>query len=481
MQKPVELTWNNPKCLGDVPSKRSGHSFTIIGDYGYLFGGSDFRKPSGPNNELYKVDMLSGDFYWIKKENNQKCPPPRSHHTAIEYGSKIVIFGGFKNSHIRYNDVWIYDTITEEWNQPPLGITTTKENGETSFEKEWPGIPLPRGSHTATLIQEKYMLIFGGYGGSGYARRDFNDVNILDLESWEWRTIECSGDIPEARSGHQAAAVQNNLYIIGGWNSMAQFNSIHILDLKTNVWKLASVTGDIGPPRWNMSAVSVCAVPHWKIFIFGGNSGDLNDISTNPQGDYRNDLVVLDTGSLHCTKPDVVGPLPAPRGETEMVYDPKFNRLLLYGGWANRWYGDTFTCKISDIVGPPYAISSISPKIGPLTGGTCVEISGIGFKSGGSQVIVRLACSKGFIETSGEIVDNQTIKFETPNYEKYGVTDVEIRLSIGGKALSISTASFSFFSVTSCDTTVVFGPAILNGVVARYPSTAIIHCIKNTS
>ena len=120
------------------------------------------------------------------------------------------------------------------------------------------------------------MFVFGGYGGAGFARRDFNDVSALDLETWEWRPIEttgmshsssstslfisCShymhtpplypplnppyitytpytplynpymptGEIPDARSGHQGVAMKELLYVIGGWNSMVQFDA-HIL------------------------------------------------------------------------------------------------------------------------------------------------------------------------------------------------------------------------------------------------------------
>lgn len=48
----------------DIPSKRSGHSMTVAGDYVYLFGGNDSRKPAGPNNELYKLDINSNDAHW---------------------------------------------------------------------------------------------------------------------------------------------------------------------------------------------------------------------------------------------------------------------------------------------------------------------------------------------------------------------------------------------------------------------------------
>lgn len=36
------------------------------------------------------------------------------------------------------------------------------------------------------------------------------------------------------------------------------------------------------PTRWNHSAVGVFAVPHWKVFVFGGNSGNLAE-GGNPQ------------------------------------------------------------------------------------------------------------------------------------------------------------------------------------------------------
>ena len=74
------------------------------------------------------------------------------------------------------------------------------------------------------------------------------------------------------------------------------------------------------------------------------------------------------------------------------------SRLVMFGGWANKWFGDTFVCKVSDVVGPPYSVNSVGPDMGPITGGTKCSIEGIGFRSGGTQAMVRFACIKGFIE-----------------------------------------------------------------------------------
>lgn len=46
------------------------------------------------------------------------------------------------------------------------------------------------------------------------------------------------------------------------------------------------------------------------------------------------------------------------------------NKLILFGGWSNQWQADIWALPISLITGPPYAIYSIKPSLGPLTGNT---------------------------------------------------------------------------------------------------------------
>ena len=472
MQRPAEMTWSQPKCMGDAPSKRSGHSFSVVGDFGYLFGGNDFRRPAGPNNEIYKLDMSGSEFYWTKlSPASAKLPDVRSHHTATVYGgNKILIFGGFKNSSTRYNDVWIFDTENNDWSQPYPGQTEVKPDGEIMFKRIWPDVPSPRGSHSSALIGSQ-VYVFGGYGGSGYARKDFNDVCALDFDTWEWRALECTGTPPEPRSGHQTVAVLDNLFVLGGWNSMDQFDNIYMLNTLSNTWSQPPGGEDFGPKRWNFSAVAVVAVPHWKIFVFGGSTGNLNDGS---QAVFNNDIQVYETGSNSWNRPQSLGDLPSARSETEMVFDPKGSRLILFGGWANRWFGDVSVCKVGDVVGPPYSITSIEPKIGPTTGATKCVITGIGFRDSGTQATVRFACTRGFIEVPAEVRSNTEIAFDTPSFEKYGPVNVEGRVGVGGKSLTNTAVLFHYFAVTSCDTTVAFGPSLLSGCVAKLPVGLII-------
>ena len=103
------------------------------------------------------------------------------------------------------------------------------------------------------------------------------------------------------------------------------------------------------------------------------------------------------------------------------MYDPKGSRIISFGGWTNKWYNDVSVCKVADVVGPPYSCDSINPAFGPITGSSKCVIKGMGFKSvGGTQCNVRFASPLGFVECNANVVDDETITFESPSFEKYG-------------------------------------------------------------
>ena len=69
-----------------------------------------------------------------------------------------------------------------------------------------PDAPAPRGAHSAVVIGD-YVWVFGGYGGAGYQRRDFNDLHRLHIPTMTWSTVEAvpsPAGLPEPRSGHIA-------------------------------------------------------------------------------------------------------------------------------------------------------------------------------------------------------------------------------------------------------------------------------------
>ena len=82
------MVWSKQKQIGDVPTRRSGHSMVISNQGGtpfaYMFGGCDNRTPPGPNAELYKLDMSDPTgYYWQMIASPAGAgPAPRWHHTS---------------------------------------------------------------------------------------------------------------------------------------------------------------------------------------------------------------------------------------------------------------------------------------------------------------------------------------------------------------------------------------------------------------
>lgn len=61
--------------------------------------------------------------------------------------------------------------------------------GTVSFKKPWKGCPDPRGSHSGSVIGNS-LVVFGGYGGPGFSRRDFNDVYVRASVTFMFQNAE---------------------------------------------------------------------------------------------------------------------------------------------------------------------------------------------------------------------------------------------------------------------------------------------------
>lgn len=94
-------------------------------------------------------------------------------------------------------------------------------------------------------------------------------------------------------------------------------------------------------------------------------------------------LQALDAGTKQWSMPETAGEAqPCGREDAAWVWDARSFSLVMFGGWAGRWLGDTCRADVSSVVGPGYACLGISPAIGPVAGGTEVTISGLRFRWG---------------------------------------------------------------------------------------------------
>ena len=156
----------------------------------------------------------------------------------------------------------------------------------------------------------------------------FSDVLTLNLDTMVWSSLATTGQLPGSRDSHSAVLVGQKMIILGGTNGSRKVNDLHILDLSTNEWSRPNCEGNPPSPRESHTAT---VVGDDRLVIFGG--------SGEGEGNYLNDVHVLDLKTMKWTSPEVKGDLPAPRDSHTAVAIE--NKLFVYGGdCGDRYHGE---------------------------------------------------------------------------------------------------------------------------------------------
>ena len=148
----------------------------------------------------------------------------------------------------RLNDFWILNTRKDAWiAEQDLIISNSVQESPWKVNARIIDRPSPRGSHSAAFV-EGAIFIFGGYGGNGYSRKDFNDLFALCTKTWRWFQLDTKGDLPKPKSGHKSVYFDGKFYVMGGWNAVETLDDVYILDIETMTWSRADSA--CGPESW---------------------------------------------------------------------------------------------------------------------------------------------------------------------------------------------------------------------------------------
>jgi len=279
-------------------------------------------------------------------------------HSSVLVGSKIFVFGGSDLSS-EFNHLLVFDTETMYWYKPtPSGTVpgphrahsaTLVDNnrmivfgggdGPNYFDTlyildtnnmHWtkPDIkgkcPGPRRAHTAVLFGPKKLFVFGGGDGN----KALNETFILDTEKLTWEPLKVTGELPSPRGYHASMLVGDKMYVYGGSDGQECFSDIFVLDPASAFWSKKKVSNQL--PCFSQSTT---AVGSW-LYAFGGHDS----------ASYTNELRLLNLDSrkdsLEWIKKPCSGTPPSPRGyQTALLYD---SRIFVFGGYdGKRCYGDT--------------------------------------------------------------------------------------------------------------------------------------------
>ncbi|XP_056879079.1 host cell factor 2 [Takifugu flavidus] len=292
----VSKQWFLPAVRGDIPPGCAAHGFVCEGTRILVFGGMvEFGKYS---NSLY--ELQASRWLWKKlkpKAPRTGAPPcPRIGHSFTLVGNKCYVFGGLANDSEdpngnipRYLDDFYELELQAASGVRGWSIPETKGGG-----------PSARESHTTvsyTGLGSPKLYVFGGMQGCR-----LNDLWQLDLDSMVWSAVPARGSPPTPRSLHSATVVGNKMYVFGGWIPAPEperiddlgtkwicTKSLSVLHLDTLIWQnlgpeqhddTESQLHSQGPQSEDPYASSPraraghCAVPVGsRIYIWSGRDG----------------------------------------------------------------------------------------------------------------------------------------------------------------------------------------------------------------
>ncbi|KAG2679516.1 hypothetical protein I3760_11G053300 [Carya illinoinensis] len=308
---------------------------------------------------LHPRQSLEGAQQQQEEVGEISGPGKRWGHTcnSIKGGRFLYVFGGYGRNNCQTNQVHVYDTANQTWSLPMIKGTP----------------PTPRDSHSCTTVADN-LFVFGGTDGMN----PLKDLHILDTSSHTWISPSIRGDGPEAREGHSAALVGKRLFIFGGCGKSADtndeiyYNDLYILNTETFVWKRAATSGTPPSPRDSHTCSS------WKnnVIVIGGEDG--NDY-------YLSDVHVLDTDTLAWRELNTSGHLLPPRAGHATVAFGK-NLFVFGGFTdAQNLYNDLYALDVDTGVwskvittndGPSARFSVAGDCLDPIKGGVLVFVGG---------------------------------------------------------------------------------------------------------
>jgi N-acetylneuraminic acid mutarotase len=244
---------------GDMPTARWLHSMvlikdlpTVFDDFGNLislsdakitiwggFGATaykDSKEPSciDPTKDIHFRAALSNDYLptgfgynitdpllgpntWLSPTSTTNAPEPRQYQTTVWTGSKMIIWGGYRNGN-SLNSGGQYDPVNDSWS-----LTTTAMAPAVRYfhSAVWTGDPIDR------------MLIWGGFDGS--TQTNLNSGGAYDPVGNSWTPLS-TVNAPDSRFKHSATWTGDKMIIWGGLGDSGDVATGGRYDVGTDSW-----------------------------------------------------------------------------------------------------------------------------------------------------------------------------------------------------------------------------------------------------
>lgn len=264
----VEGKWVKLNQEGTGLGARSSHAITLVGHEAYAFGG-EFAPRVPVDNKLHVFNLQTQT--WSVADGTGDIPPPRVGVTMATVGKTIYVFGGRDATHKELNELYSFDTSTNQW--------TLLSNGDAGP---------PHRSYHSTASDDRHVYIFGGCGVAGR----LNDLWEYDVIEQKWIKHPTPGDNCKGRGGTGLAVAQGKIWVVYGFSGV-ETNDVHCFDPIQGTWTQVDTSGEKPSARSVFSTFGI-----GKYIIISGGEVDPSDLGHLGAGKFASEAYALDTDTL---------------------------------------------------------------------------------------------------------------------------------------------------------------------------------------
>ena len=230
-----------------APDARHESGFIEVGGLMYLLGGRG-------------VDPVNIYNPTTNTWTNGAAPPVQMHHIQpVEIDGLIYVVAGYGGgcctSEFGLDHVYIYDPVADQWYQ---------------------GAEIPvarrRGSVGAVVYNNQIYIAGGLDGGHGITATSFDFFDRYDPTTNTWEVL---ADAPRARDHFSAVVIDDNLYLAGGRQTdildffANTISEVDVYNFTTNTWSTLPSGSNIPTER----AGTLAAAIDNEVIVVGGESG----------------------------------------------------------------------------------------------------------------------------------------------------------------------------------------------------------------
>ncbi|KAI9010838.1 hypothetical protein CLU79DRAFT_891175 [Phycomyces nitens] len=266
-----------PLCtFSSIVILQDGHTALLV------TGSDQANQNNGTIIRTYTYDFLNSAPSWkeVFAINNATGPPIRLHiQLSLAPNGKVYIYGGSEPETVySFNDLWSFDPITFEY------ANLTQPN------------QMYRDSHSATALSNGQIVFIGGNVSENKtgitSMPSLNEIDIYDTNTDKWMHINATGESLEGRTepGTVLGPDKKTIILYGGSDATAShFNDVLLLNTDTWVWSRPKISGDYPSARYafNMGYITEDMVVILAETLFEKPFNDINILAIDGQEDPK--------------------------------------------------------------------------------------------------------------------------------------------------------------------------------------------------